>query len=46
VGTVKNHVHNLLQKLDVSSRAHAARVTERALPGENGSSTETALSSR
>ena len=31
VGTVKNHVHNLLGKLDVSSRAHAARVTKMPL---------------
>ena len=42
VGTVKNHVHNLLGKLDVSSRAHAARVSKRALLGNNGSTTQPA----
>ena len=32
LGTVKNHVHNLLRKLDVCSRKHAAQLARQMLP--------------
>jgi ATP/maltotriose-dependent transcriptional regulator MalT len=33
LGTVKNHVHNLLRKLDVCSRNHAAQLA-RQMPDQ------------
>lgn len=35
LGTVKNHVHNLLRKLDVCSRKQAAQLAQQMLGGES-----------
>jgi len=36
LGTVKNHVHNILDKLDVHTRKHAAIIARQALAEHNG----------
>jgi DNA-binding NarL/FixJ family response regulator len=36
LGTVKNHVHNILDKLDVRTRKHAAIIARQALSHRNG----------
>ena len=36
LGTVKNHVHNILDKLDVRTRKHAAIIARQALATHNG----------
>jgi len=36
LGTVKNHVHNILDKLDVRTRKHAAIIARQALASHNG----------
>jgi DNA-binding CsgD family transcriptional regulator len=35
LGTVKNHVHNILDKLDVRTRKHAAIIARQALATHN-----------
>ena len=41
LGTVKNHVHNILDKLDVRTRKHAAIIARQALASHNGHKVDT-----